>query len=69
MGSNTIERTTRRQKLCAAGLLSEEEAEAGEDVEMIFMPCRSESDWIGQSRKQGHVYGLFPADARLDSLN
>jgi hypothetical protein len=56
-----------RQRLWAAGLLSGEEAEAGEDVEMIFILCRSSNDWKGQSRKQGHMHGLFPTDARVDS--
>ena len=33
-------------------MLSGEEAEAGEDLEMIFVACRS-NDWKGYSGKRG----------------
>ena len=44
--------TPQRHRLWAAGLLSGEEAEAAEDVEMIFVACRS-NDWKGHSGKRG----------------
>ena len=37
-------------------------------MEMIVMPYLSDNDWNGQTGKQGCLHGLFPTDARLDSL-
>jgi len=42
--------------------------EAGEDVEMIFVACRSTNDWKGHSGKRGQLHGLLLTDATLDSL-